>query len=1091
MVNWAIVKNDIARSYFLLGNYRAVIEQSAIAMEKLLAEGDVNNAGYSKSLAGSAYRELGMNDAALTALQESVLLRKQSGNLEGEAVSWEKLGELYKLSGSKKLSLQAYDTAQYCYIRLKDSAGMADVYNAKGQVYLDDENYKKATEWFEMARGVSSKSTVEALYKLGAAWSAIDSVKARKYFSSALLQSRNDGNVSYQFIAAKSLAMLAYKQQNREAGDSYYNQCITLNRKMNTAYSNAACLSLKAYRYESETELDSALLYYYKAMEITDTADRSESVNNLNNIAGVYTSKGEFRMAEEALTKAMQLAVAMSDSLSLGSTMQYASFVYSRTAEFDKGLAVSDSAISIFQLSGMRLRLAGAYTSRGILLSSMGDNKKAIQAYLYADSIYKDELQEEQRRVIYNNIGVVYNAQGDPAKALKYLQQSLVVSQKGKINESYLLAQGNIAEALVGLNRTAEAKKLLLDVLPKTQQLKLNRVASGMALVLGKVFLGENNLSKATEYYSYARDYAAASGEQEKLIEALINLSRIYILQNNTATARASLQQSVALTRQYRIISAWQSCYELGLLYYNQQVSDSAVHYFKQAVELLDKNAENLYGGEEAKKLFDNDPRKADLYNKIVFSYYNLGSIKEAWTYANRSSIAGIKELSGSLSVNSGDEEKNEALRKLLAMQQSKKALELTLDKQEGQNKKETLKKIEILEADYNNFLQDVVAQYPELSTYFSRSNADEFNNYKGQLPDDVAVALYLLNGRTLMIFTLTNEKLAVDTMTLNIAPRINAFISTIKNTQKQSGTGPLSERSDPQDEEAGAAEGDFKTIADELYGYLVSTIEDKIAGKKRLCIMPTGVFSNMPFQCLGRKTANNNFRFLLEDHSIFYTNKMSVFNKKESEDSGDKMLQSFAAFGVPDAKLQFNITEVKTIGKILGSDSTVYADSRATESQAKYSLRNKKYIHFATHGVLNYSSDYSQSYLKLLPDKDTANGNNGQLTMREVQRLGIKDCDMVILSACQTAVAKELVEGWSISPANSFLVSHVKSVVASLWKVADEPTGLLMEYFYENLRSKMDKVEALRQAQIRLSQDVRYRHPNYWGAFVLYGEWR
>jgi CHAT domain-containing protein len=125
------------------------------------------------------------------------------------------------------------------------------------------------------------------------------------------------------------------------------------------------------------------------------------------------------------------------------------------------------------------------------------------------------------------------------------------------------------------------------------------------------------------------------------------------------------------------------------------------------------------------------------------------------------------------------------------------------------------------------------------------------------------------------------------------------------------------------------------------------------------------------------------------------------------------------------------------------------------------------------------------------LPDKDTADGNNGQLTMREVQRLGIKDCDMVILSACQTAVAKELVEGWSISPANSFLVSHVKSVVASLWKVADEPTGLLMEYFYENLRAKMDKTEALRQAQIKLSQDVRYRHPNYWGAFVLYGEWR
>jgi CHAT domain-containing protein len=1091
VLNRSIVENEIAYSHFKLGNYRTTIEKAESAMQRLLKWGDASNAGYSKNLAASAYREMGMYDSALVAQRASIELRTLSGNLEGQAISWKSMGELYKLSGSKKLSLQAYDTAQYFYIRLKDSAGMADVYNAKGQVYLDDENYKRATEWFERAKGISPKSTVEALYKLGASWSAIDTAKARKYFTDARLKSKADGNTAYRFAASKSLAMMAYREEDTLTGDKYYDECMALSRQMNTAYSQAACLSLKGYRFEAQTELDSALQYYHQSMAITDTADITESISSLNSIANVHTSKGEFAQAEAALNRAMQLAEDMSDSLSLGSTMQFASFVYSLTADFDKGMQLNDNALSIFRKSGMMLRLASAYASRGVLLTGMGDNKNSILSYLYADSLYRDELQDEQHRTILNNIAVVYNAQGDYARALKYLQQSLGVSRKSRMNEGYLLARGNIAEALVGLKRTDEAKALLLDVLPKTKQLKLNRVASGMALVLGKIYLDENNLVKATEYFTYAGDYAKESGEQEKRISALISLSRIYTKENKTAAAKNNLEESVLLTRKYRIMSGWQSYYELGLLYYNQRQHDSAIANFKQAVELLDKSAENLYGGEEARKLFNNDPRKADLYNKIVFSYYNLGNIKEAWTYANRSSIAGIKELSGSLSVNSGDEERNEALRKLLAMQQSKKALENALDKQEGQAKKETLKKIEILEADYNNFLQDVVVQYPELSTYFSRSNADEFNNYKGKLPDDVAVALYLQNGNTLMIFTLTNEKLAVDTMTVNIAPKISAFISTIKNTQKQTRTGPLSERSEPQDEEASGETGDFKTIADELYTYLISTVEDKIGTKKRLCIMPTGVFSNMPFQCLGRNVGKDQFRFLLEDHPIFYTNKMSVFNKREGEDTGNRLMQSFAAFGVPDAKLQYNISEVKTIGKILGADSTIYTDGRATESMAKYSLRNKKYIHFATHGVLNYSSDYSQSYLKLLPDKDTADGNNGQLTMREVQRLGIKDCDMVILSACQTAVAKELVEGWSISPANSFLVSHVKSVVASLWKVADEPTGLLMEYFYENLRAKMDKTEALRQAQIKLSQDVRYRHPNYWGAFVLYGEWR
>ena len=470
-----------------------------------------------------------------------------------------------------------------------------------------------------------------------------------------------------------------------------------------------------------------------------------------------------------------------------------------------------------------------------------------------------------------------------------------------------------------------------------------------------------------------------------------------------------------------------------------------------------------------------------------------MGNISQAWAYANRSNIAGIKELSGSLSASSNNEEKNEALKKLLAMQQSKKALENTLEKQEGAAKEETLKKIEIVEANYNNFLQDVVEKFPELSVYFTRSNADEFNNYKSKLPEDVAVLLYLLNNNTLMIFSLTREKLSVDTMTVDVTAKVNSFIEAIKNTSKQTGTGSLALRSEPVDEEKPAGHVEFKDLSGQLYNMLINTVADKIKGKKRLCIIPTGVFSNMPFQCLGKKTANNGFKFLIEDHSIFYTNKMSVFNTGEKETPQKANMNSFAAFGVPDATLSFNIDEVKEIGKILGSDSTVYSDARATESMAKQSLRNKKFIHFATHGVLNYSSDYSQSYLKLLPDKDTSNGNNGQLTMREIQGLGISDCSMVILSACQTAVSKALVKGWNISPANSFLVSNVKTVVASLWKVADEPTGLLMQYFYENLSSaaSVNKADALRLAQVKLSQNPRFSHPNYWGAFVLYGDWR
>jgi CHAT domain-containing protein len=1092
-LNWAKTQNDMAYSYYKLANYGKCMAYTDSAMEKLLLINDFNNAGYSKSLQGSCYWELGKYDSAVMAHKGSIELRKKANNLSGQANSWKSIGQLYLLSGQKNQALMAYDTAAVFYQQLKDSSGLAETYNKKGNVFYNDENNRKAAEFFEKAKGVNSKTTVEALFNLGNAWYDMDSVKARNYFLACSQLSESTKNTSYLFDATKALANLAYRTNNIAAADKLYAQCLDLSKQLNTASSYGDCLSLKAYGFKMQSELDSALNYHNRAIQVFDTVSQSGVIWQLNSIANVYISMGDFPKAKETLTKAIKLAQASNNSIALGSLLEATSFLYGLTGEFDEGLRNSDSALAIFSKSGNILRLANTYLSRGTLYKSMGEYNKSINAFLTADSLYIDQQSLESRSVVSTDIGVTYFTQYDYVNALKYHRLALSQLKKGVIDESYLLGKGNIGEDLFYLKKYSEAEKELLEVYPITKEKKLHRVASGIALSLGKLYYETKQTDKSIGYFEYAAEYANNSGEKESAIDALTFLGRINKDKDKTDIAENDFRKATAIVTNYKIALGWEPFYQLGLLYYAQNKFDSSLKYFKQAVELLDKNSENLYGGEEARKIFNNDPKKSDLYNKITFSYYNLGNINQAWAYANRSNIAGIKELSGSLSASSNNEEKNEALKKLLAMQQSKKALENTLEKQEGAAKEETLKKIEIVEANYNNFLQDVVEKYPELSVYFTRSNADEFNNYKSKLPEDVAVLLYLLNNNTLMIFSLTREKLSVDTMTVDVTAKVNAFIEAIKNTSKQTGTGALAVRSEPVDEEKPAGNIEFKDLSGQLYNMLVTTVADKINGKKKLCIIPTGVFSNMPFQCLGKKTVNNGFKFLIEDYSIFYTNKMSVFNTGEREIPKITNMNSFAAFGVPDATLSFNINEVKEIGKILGSDSTVYSDARATESMAKQSLRNKKYIHFATHGVLNYSSDYSQSYLKLLPDKDTSNGNNGQLTMREIQGLGISDCNMVILSACQTAVSKALVKGWNISPANSFLVSNVKTVVASLWKVADEPTGLLMQYFYENLSSpaSVNKVDALRLAQVKLSHDPRFSHPNYWGAFVLYGDWR
>jgi CHAT domain-containing protein len=1076
--NQAYLENSICDCYFSMGDYRTCIDYARRASDKLLLEKDFNNSGYSWSMIGQAYWNLGKYDSAVIAHRQAIDYRKQSANRSGIAWSFEKIGELFTLSGRKKQALESFDSSIAYYRSVSDSAGIGDVLNLVGRVFLNDENYKKAVDYYERARKVSNKTTVEGLYNLGQAWVNLDTAKSRSYFEQCRALSIKTANINYQFYAAGRLARFAYDKKNFPAGNNFYKECIMLRDQMKTEESVAGCLSLKAYYFDNRIQLDSALFYYDSAASVFNRVNKSEEIYCLNNIANIYISTGEFSKSDLAYQKAIDLARISSDQMALAYSYSASSFLYGRTGEFEKGLRNSDSAFAIYRNSGNNIRLAGAWFTKATVLGSIGEFKKAIEANLKADSIYQQELIADQRSVIYNNIGVVYRNQKDYQSALKNFDLSLKLARKGIIDESYLLVQGNRAECLHYLKKSKEAEALLLQILPQTIKLNLNRIASGMAITMGNIYFDLNKLQEAKEYFTNGLNYARKSGEKEKVVETFTWLGRINNIFKQAGEAENNFRQAIIVAEEMNGGHDWECYYELGLIQFASSRFDSAASNFKKAVDRLEKNIENLFGGESAKKIFNNDPRKADLYNKITYAYFKLNDIDRAWEYANRYNLAGLKELTGSLSLNTQDKERNEALKKLFAMQKELQMLQNTADKQDGENKALTLQKKQIKESEYSNFLDNIVGKYNDLGIYFNEVHARNLKNYKKPIPDDMALLLYIQNDKTLMIISLTREKLAIDTIAVDPSAEVSSYIDLIKN-------GLLSVRGGTVDDLIKKT----KDLSHKIYQMLIAPIDDSVKAKKRLCIIPTGIYSNMPFQCLGNYRSPGEFHYLIEDHVIFYATDASSVAKKVEASAIKDDLVSFAAFGVPDEKLVFNLGEVQNIGKIVGSDSTIYADQRATKSKAIESLQQKKVIHFATHGYLTYTSDLSKSYLKLVAGED----DDGMLTIKEIGSLGIEDCNMVILSACQTAVTKTLTKGWNISPANSFLLNNVRSVVASLWKVSDEPTGILMEQFYNNLKSMdiMDKTEALRQAQLALMKDPRFTHPNFWGAFALYGDWR
>jgi CHAT domain-containing protein len=96
-------------------------------------------------------------------------------------------------------------------------------------------------------------------------------------------------------------------------------------------------------------------------------------------------------------------------------------------------------------------------------------------------------------------------------------------------------------------------------------------------------------------------------------------------------------------------------------------------------------------------------------------------------------------------------------------------------------------------------------------------------------------------------------------------------------------------------------------------------------------------------------------------------------------------------------------------------------------------------------------------------PDRE-----DGILTAEEVQSFDLRGTDLVVLSACETGLGHGEYGQGVMGLQRAFQAAGARAVVASLWRVDDAATTVLMEEFYTNLWSKkMPKLEALRQAQL------------------------
>lgn len=212
-----------------------------------------------------------------------------------------------------------------------------------------------------------------------------------------------------------------------------------------------------------------------------------------------------------------------------------------------------------------------------------------------------------------------------------------------------------------------------------------------------------------------------------------------------------------------------------------------------------------------------------------------------------------------------------------------------------------------------------------------------------------------------------------------------------------------------------------------------------------------------------------------------------------EEKNTAIDTVRAAAEAGLGNLKrLRFTRQEADEIARLAAD----YPKLEAVDFQANRKLATSaaigeyRIVHFATHGVVNSRHpELSGIVLSLVDEKGQP--QNGFLRLYDLYNLKLS-ADLVVLSACQTALGKDIRGEGLIGLTRGFMYAGAPRVIASLWQIDDRASAEFMKRFYQGmLGEKLRPAAALRAAQVSMQNDKRWRAPHYWAAFTLQGEWR
>jgi CHAT domain-containing protein/tetratricopeptide (TPR) repeat protein len=172
----------------------------------------------------------------------------------------------------------------------------------------------------------------------------------------------------------------------------------------------------------------------------------------------------------------------------------------------------------------------------------------------------------------------------------------------------------------------------------------------------------------------------------------------------------------------------------------------------------------------------------------------------------------------------------------------------------------------------------------------------------------------------------------------------------------------------------------------------------------------------------------------------------------------------------------------------------TALEGAGATEKAVTSAVAGRRFLHLAAHGFVDerYGNLFGALAVALPPGRE-APGDDGFLELHEVYQLPLKDCELAVLSACETNVGPQRPLEAGVTLAGGFLAAGARRVVASHWSVEDRSTAELMAAFFEQVTAargdgRVSFARALQKARQQVRSRPEWSAPFYWAPFVLLG---